>query len=111
MATQSIDETRWEAWLRPQGTAQEEATTDGYISVGDDRNGTALSTRSTRKRIMSSAVSYDSCFALETLITPLGSTALSSSFCIARTAPVITAMNSMTMTMMSSCVERPMQPQ
>jgi hypothetical protein len=65
MATQSIDETRWEAWLRPQATAQEEATTDGYISVvGDDLNGTALSTRSTRKRIMSSAVSYDSCFVL-----------------------------------------------
>lgn len=69
MATQSMDETRWEAWLRPQTTSQqqqEEASIDGYIGVGDDRIGTALSTRSTRKRIISStsAVSHHSCFVM-----------------------------------------------
>ena len=65
-ATQLIDETRWEAWLRPHTTAQGQTTTDGNINVDDDRIGSALSTRSTRKRIISStsAVGYDSSFVM-----------------------------------------------
>ena len=106
-----IDETRWEAWLRPQTTAQGQTTTDGNINVDDDRIGTALSTRSARKRIISStsAVGYDSCFvmlSLRLLIAVIDHSWMTfpvlscpvltdSSLCIARTVPV----NSMTMTM------------